>query len=89
MRRSAKKQTLSLYVTSFQTESSFKGKRHHWMICRSDRPEELVSWGHEPTQELAEVAAEKELRDLSSGMTEGGQVATTIRPFTRHSVNGY
>jgi len=81
------KQTPSLYVTSFQTESFYKGRRHHWMICRAHSPEELVSWGHAPTHELAEAAAGKELHDLSTGVTQGGQVTTTIKPFTRHAVD--
>ncbi len=82
------KQNLNAYAVSFQAERFHKATRHHWMICRKQNPEELVSWGHEPTRELAESAAKKELRDLSAGITQGGQVTTTTKPFTRHSVNG-
>ena len=78
-------QTLSPYVMSFQAEHFYRGRRHHWMICRAQNPEELVSWGHEPTRELAEAAAGKELQDLSAGMTQGGQVINTSKPFTRHT----
>ncbi len=81
----AMKQTPAQYVISFQAEPSYKGRRHHWMICRAQNPDELVSWGHEPTRELAEAAAGRELQDLSAGVTRGGQVATTIKPFTRHA----
>jgi hypothetical protein len=77
------------YLISFQAEPFHKGRRHHWMICRKQKPEELVSWGHEPTQELAEAAAGRELQDLSAGVTQGGQVATAIKPFTRHAVGRY
>lgn len=75
-------QTPSPYAVSFQAEPFYKGRRHHWMICRERNPEELVSWGHEPTREQAEAAAGKELQDLSAGMTQGGQVTSTIKPFT-------
>lgn len=71
------------YVVSFQAESFHKGRRHHWMICRADNGEELVSWGHEPTRELAEAAAEKEVHVLSAGMTHGGAVISARKPFTR------
>lgn len=81
-------QTARRYVISFQAEPSYRGRRHHWMICRAQNPDELVSWGYEPTHELAEAAAGKELRDLSAGVTQGGQVTTTIKPFTRHAVDG-
>jgi hypothetical protein len=74
---------LKRYVVSFQTESFHKGRRHHWMICRADNGEELVSWGHEPTRELAEAAAEKEIHVLSTGMTQGGAVISATKPFSR------
>ena len=64
------KQTPAQYVISFQAEPSYKGRRHHWMICRAQNPDELVSWGHEPTRELAEAAAGRELQDLSAGVTQ-------------------
>lgn len=57
------------------------------MICRVHSPEELVSWGYEPTLGLAEAAAGKELQDLSAGVTRGGQVTTNVKPFTRHAVD--
>jgi len=67
----------SQYVGSFQVQHFRKGRRYHWMICREHNPDELVSWGHALTQELAEAAARQELTDLSSGLTQGGQVAST------------
>ena len=44
------------------------------MVCKEDNPEELVSWGHNPTQQLAEAAAQHEVNDLSSGLSRGGRV---------------
>ncbi len=83
------KEALSPYVVSFQTEPYHKGTRHHWMICREQKPDELVSWGHAPTRELAESAAEKELQDLNSGLTEGGQVINNVKPFTHRIADGH
>jgi hypothetical protein len=70
------KQSVSQYVVSFQTEPYHKGTRYHWMICWAQNPDELVSWGHAPTQELAEIAAQNEIKDLSSGRTQGGRIIT-------------
>jgi hypothetical protein len=53
------------------------------MICREQKLDELVSWGYAPTQEQAETAARNEVTDLSSGLTQGGQVTSTIKPFTQ------
>jgi len=47
------------------------------MISADDKPDELVSWGHAPTQELAEAAAQNEVKDLSSGLSKGGRVQNT------------
>ena len=68
------KQAADRYVVSFQSELFYKARRYHWMICRTIKPDELVSWGHAPTQELAENAAQNEVKDLSLGLTQGGQV---------------
>jgi hypothetical protein len=76
-------QAVARYVVSFQAEPVRKGRRHHWMICRAQNPDELVSWGHALTQELAEIAARSEVHSLTSGLTQGGRV-TTIRPATHH-----
>ena len=77
------------YVVSFQAEHFYKGRRYHWMICSERKLDELVSWGHEPTQELAETAARDEVINLSAGLSHGGQVASTTKAFTiadsRHS----
>lgn len=62
----------------FQTEAFYAGKRYHWPICRADNIEELVSWGHEPTRELAEAVAEQEIQVLSCGMTPATR--TTLMP---------
>jgi hypothetical protein len=65
------------YVVSFQSQPLRKGRRrYYWMICREHNPDELVSWGHALTQELAETAARNEVINLSSGLSHGGQVAS-------------
>ncbi len=69
------------YVVGFDVEPYHKGTRHHWTICRSQRPDELVSWGYEPTRELAEIAANRELEDLTAGRTQGGQVASSVKAY--------
>jgi hypothetical protein len=73
------KEIVSQYVVSFQTEPYHKGTRYHWMICWAQNPDELVSWGHAPTQELAEIAAQNEVKDLSSGRTQGGRIITATK----------
>jgi hypothetical protein len=69
------KPAIGQYVVSFQTEPFHQGTRYHWLICMAQKPEELVSWGYAPTQGLAEEAAQNELKNLSSGLAEGGRVA--------------
>jgi hypothetical protein len=76
------KQAVGRYVVSFQTEHFHNGTRYHWMICRAQHPDKLVSWGHASTQELAENAAQNEVKDLSSGRTGGGRVISTSKPAT-------
>ncbi len=76
------------YVVSFDVEPYHQGTRHHWMICRSQNPDELVSWGHAPTRDLAERAAEREIEELTCGRTEGGNAASTVKPFTHRVANG-
>ena len=67
------KKRVDPYVVSFDSESVRKKQtRHHWMICLAKRPDELVSWGHAPTHELAASEARNELKDLLSGLTQGG-----------------
>jgi hypothetical protein len=75
-------QSFGRYVLSFQTEPFRRGVRYHWMVCRTQKPDELVSWGHAPTQEQAEKAARTEAEALSSGLSQGGQVSSTIQAFT-------
>ena len=75
-------QALGLYVTSFQVEYlRRRHARYHWMVCKQDKPDELVSWGHTPTQKLAEAAAQDEVKDLSSGLSQGGRVIRTAFMF--------
>lgn len=68
------RQCFGSYVLEFQAEPSpFKRVRYHWMISLARKPDELVSWGYASTQELAEIAAYNEIKDLDSGLTEGGR----------------
>ena len=67
-------QPVGRYVVSFQAEPFHKGTRYHWMVCRAQNPNELVSWGYAPTQAMAEKAAQNAVKDLSSGLTPGGRV---------------
>jgi hypothetical protein len=64
------------YVVSYEAQPFRKARRYYWMICREHNPDELVSWGNAPTQELAETAARQEVADLSSGLSSGGQLAS-------------
>ena len=81
-------QSHRMFVATFQTEPFHKGRRYHWMICRADNAEELVSWGHEPTRELAKAAAEKEVQVLSCGMTQAAQVTSRMKPFALRIPHG-
>ena len=74
------KQAVSPYVVSFQVGPFHNGKRYHWMICRTESPDKLVSWGHGCTQAMAEKAARDELDNLASGKTQGGPVASKSAP---------
>jgi hypothetical protein len=74
-------QEIDQYVVSIQAQP-FRGKtRYHWMICLNESPDELLSWGHATTQALAETEAGNEVRDLASGLTQGGRVASANHCF--------
>jgi hypothetical protein len=75
---------LGPYVVSIQAQPFRRKTRYHWMICQEQTPDELVSWGHAPTQELAETEARNEVRDLASGLTQGGRVASTAHWTIHH-----
>jgi hypothetical protein len=75
---------LGRYVVSIQAQAFRKKTRYHWMICLEGNPEELVSWGHAPTQELAETEARNEVKDLTSGLTQGGRVPSTSYSAIHH-----
>lgn len=65
------------YVVLYESQTLRKGtRRYYWMICGESNPDELISWGHAPTQEMAETAARQEVIDLSSGLSRGGQLAS-------------
>ena len=69
--------SITRYVFSIQAEHFHRTVRYHWTICSEQDPNRLVSWGHAPSQELAEAAAQDEIKDLSSGLTTGGRVSGT------------
>ena len=75
-------QSFAGYVVSFQAEPFYKRRRYHWIICRAQNLDELVSWGHAATQELAAKAAQNQVKDLSSGLTQGGRVTGTSKSAT-------
>lgn len=54
------------YRLSFEAERFYRGCRYHWMICSVHNPEELVSWGHAPTRQMAEMAADIAVANLES-----------------------
>ena len=72
------------YVVSIQAQSFRKKTRYHWMICSESNPDQMISWGHAPTQELAETEARNEVKDLTSGLTQGGRVASTCYSAIHH-----
>lgn len=74
--KSSIKQRLGSYSLEFQAEPSrLHGRvRYHWMISLANKPDELVSWGHATTPELAELAAHNEVKDLDCGLSRGGRI---------------
>ena len=81
------KRTANAYLVSFDVEPYHQGTRYHWTVCRSQNPDELVSWGYAPTRELAESAADREVQDLTSGRTEGGRAANVVKPLSHRNVH--
>ncbi len=71
------------YVVSYQKEHFHKGIRYHWVICKSQNSDEMISWGYAPSQEQAEQAAQNEIKDLLSGITKGGRVLPQAKPLSR------
>lgn len=71
------------FVLSYQAERFYKGVRYHWMVCLEHDPTQLVSWGHAPTQQMAEAAGKVEISDLMAGISQGGQVVSNVKSFTR------
>ncbi len=69
--------TPATYIFSIQVEHFYKSLRFHWVICSTQDPDRLVSWGHAASRELAEAAAQNEIKDLRSGRTLGGPVRET------------
>jgi uncharacterized protein YceH (UPF0502 family) len=72
------------YVVSIQAQPFRRKTRYYWMICGEHSPDVLISWGHATTQELAETEAGNEMRDLLSGLTQGGKVASVTHSFNHH-----
>ena len=76
---------VSPFVISIQSQRFYRGWRYYWIICATRNPDELVSWGHAPTLELAEMAAEHAVMKLESGLPKTGRV-TRVRPALRNEV---
>jgi hypothetical protein len=72
------------YIFSIQSEHFHKTVRFHWIICSAQNPDTMVSWGHAPSQELAEAAVQNEIEDLRSGRTLGGRVRGTKKMMLHH-----
>jgi hypothetical protein len=75
------KQSIGPYMLEFQSEPSRfrKGARYHWIVSLAQKPDELVSWGYASTLEQAEIAAHSEVKDLESGLTQGGRCGAAVR----------
>lgn len=71
------------YTVSVQSQPVRQGTRFHWLICGNQSPDELISWGYASTRGLAEAAAQAEVEDLTSGLTQGGQVTSKSETSTR------
>ena len=71
------------YVFSIHVERFYSTLRYHWTICAAKSPDRIVSWGHAASHELAETAVRNEIRDLSSGLTQGGRVGDGKTTFHR------
>jgi hypothetical protein len=56
--------TIGSYVVLFDTERRYQRPRYHWVICKEQKPEELVVWGHASTRVLAEQAARSAIEKL-------------------------
>jgi len=67
------------YVSSFEVDRFYRGCRYHWMICSVQNPDELVSWGHAPTRELAETAAGSAVHMLESGLPRTGKATQPVQ----------
>ena len=76
---------VSPFVISIQSQRFYRGWRYYWIICAARNPDELVSWGHAPTLELAKMAAENAVMKLESGLPKTGRV-TRVRPALRNEV---
>ena len=69
------------YVVSIQAQPFRRKTHYYWTICGEHTPDVLVSWGHAATHELAETEASNEIRDLLSGLTQGGRVSSVTHSF--------
>ena len=72
------------YVFSIQAGRYYRTLRYYWTICAAQNLDRIVSWGHAASHELAETAAQIEIRDLSSGLTQGtrgGDSRATLHRF--------
>ena len=58
--------TIGSYFVSFHIQRHYQRLRHHWMICKESKPDELVLWGHASTRSLAKIAACNALEKLLS-----------------------
>lgn len=64
--------TIGSFVVTFESDRFYQNRRCYWMICAAQNPDELVSWGHAPTRELAETVAVTQVENLFSGPAKTG-----------------
>jgi len=70
------------YVLTLEREHFYQAWRYHWTICAARRPDELVSWGHAPTREMAEAVAGNEVEKLEFGAPHGKRVNSPSKAST-------
>ena len=71
------------YLLTLEREHFYRGWRYYWMICAERNPDELLSWGYAPTQQLAEMAAGTEMKRLESGLHHGNRVTRSNKSLLR------
>jgi hypothetical protein len=56
--------SVGTYVLKFDSGRFYQSWRYHRVIYAKQNPDELVSWGHASTREMAVMAAQNEVEKL-------------------------